>query len=95
MAEDVVGKALSGHSDRVAVHAVGAYAHDSAEAAGTEFEVLVKSILKSRGIFRAEFEDLHLGGLVEVSVEPALGFQFVLFHISLQVSSLVSNTLPG
>ena len=35
------------HGHRIAVHAVGAHAHDAAQAAGTEFQVFVESILVS------------------------------------------------
>ncbi len=80
--KNVVRKSLGGHSHRVLVHSVGAHAHDAAQSAGAEFQVLVESVFKCRGIFVAELEDLHFGGLVEVSFEPTLYFCFKFFHIS-------------
>ena len=78
--EDIVGEALGGHADRVAVHAVGPHAHDAAQAAGPELEVLVERVLESGGVVVAELDDLDLGLLVEVAVKPLLGFEFKFFH---------------
>ena len=78
--EDVVGQALRRHPHRVLVHPVGAHAHNATQATGAEFQVLIEGILEAGRIFRTEGEDLHLGVLVEIAVEPALCGFFVLFH---------------
>ena len=78
--EDVVGESLRGHSDRVFVHAVGAYAHDAPEASGTELEVLVECILEPGRVVVAELDDTAFGLRIEISVQPALGHFFIIFH---------------
>ena len=41
---DIVGKALSGHTHDILVHAVRARTHDTAETAGTKLQILIKCI---------------------------------------------------
>ena len=79
--QDVVREALGGHADRVAVHAVGAHAHDAAEAAGAELEVLVEGVFEAGRVADAELLDLDLGFLVEITVEPGLCSLFKFFHV--------------
>ena len=54
-------------------------ADNSAEAAGTEFEIAVEGILEAHRVIVPEFEDFALGFRVEISVQPALGDFFVRF----------------
>ena len=85
VAQDIVRKALGGHSDGVLVHPVGSDAHNAAETAGTEFKVLVERILECGGVQGAHPLDLHLGLLVEITFQPAHRFQFVFFHVDYYV----------
>ena len=71
--EDVVGEALRGHADDVLVHAVRARAHDAAQAARAELEVLVEG-LDQVGLVRVVEHRLHGGPrlLVEACAQPGL-----------------------
>ena len=42
--EDVVGEALSSHTNDILVHAVGTCAHDTAQTTSTELQVLIECI---------------------------------------------------
>ena len=74
----VVRQALGGHADGVFVHAVGANAHDAAQTARSEFQVAVEGIFETGRIIVPEFEDLTFGLRIEISVEPTLGYFFVI-----------------
>ena len=78
--EDVVGESLGGHADRVLVHAVGADAHDAAEASGAELEILVERVLETCWVVVAQLNDLAFGLGIEISVQPALGHFVKIFH---------------
>ena len=41
---DIVGKALSGHTYNILVHAVGARTHDTAQTASTKLQILIKCV---------------------------------------------------
>ena len=81
MVLDVVRKALGRHSDRVFVHPVGPYAHDSPESSGTEFEIAVERILERGGIIVPQCDDLALGFGVEIPFDPPLCNFLIIFHI--------------
>ena len=80
MGLDVVREALGGHAHGVLVHAVGAHAHDAAEAAGAELEVPVEGVFEADGVGFLQFLDFCLGLGVEVPFEPALDHFLVIFH---------------
>ena len=71
---EVVGQTLSGGADGVDVHAVGAGAHDAAEAAGAEFEVFVKGFDEFGLVLGFEhfFHLLPCFGVVAIG-EPVFG----------------------
>ena len=81
MGLDVVGEALGGHAHRVFVHAVGAGAHDAAQAAGAELQVAVEGVFQGNGIRVHQVFDLGLGLVIEVAGEPALCCLLVIFHM--------------
>ena len=78
---DVVGEALGGHAHSVLVHAVGAHAHDAAEAAGAELQIPVKCVFQRYRIRFHQLFDFCFGLLIEIAGEPALCHFFVIFHI--------------
>ena len=80
MGQDVVRKSLCGHTHGVLVHPVGSHAHNAAETARSEFEILVECVLKSCRIGVAQLQYFHFGFLVEITIQPTLGFQFKFFH---------------
>ena len=80
--QDIVCKALGGHTYRVFVHAVGAYTHNAAQAAGAEFKILVESIFKCSGVAVAEFDYLAFGFGIEVAGEPGIGPGNIVCHNS-------------
>ena len=69
----VVGQSLGGGADGVTVHAVGAYAHDAAHAAGAEFEVLVEGIDQFVGSLVYHLLNLLACLLVVLVGKPRLG----------------------
>ena len=70
----VVGKPLRGSPHRVDVHAVGPYAHNAAQTARTEFEVLVEALHELFHIVVHQVFDLLFRRFVIVAVEPGLSF---------------------
>ena len=76
--QDVVGESLGGHSDSVLVHPVGSDSHDAPETSGTEFKILVESVLEPGGVVVPELYDFHLGLGVEVPLQPLLGRCFII-----------------
>ena len=79
----VVGQALRCSAHRVDIHAVGAHAHNAAQAAGTEFEVFVEALHEFLHIVVDQILDLFFRLLVVVSVEPRLRlFQHLLFEFA-------------
>ena len=87
---DVVRKSLSGHSDSVFIHPVGADSHYATETAGPEFEILIERIFKRYRISVSKFYDFAFGLGIEIAVNPAFNGLFVIFHIILCVSILLS-----
>ena len=80
--EYVVGKALCRHPDRVLVHPVGAHSHQAAQAARTEIQILVESVLETGGIAVPEFYHLDPGLRIEIPFKPFPGcLVIVLCHI--------------
>ena len=71
----VVGKPLCGSAYRVDVHAVGTHAHDAAQAARTEFQILVKALGQLLPIVIHQIAHLLFGRFVVVAVEPFLRFR--------------------
>ena len=71
----VVGKPLRGHAHRIDVHAVGTHAHDAAQAARTEFQILVKALGQLLPIVIHQIAHLLFGRFVVVAVEPFLRFR--------------------
>ena len=64
----VVGKPLRGHAHRIDVHAVGTHAHDAAQAARTEFQILVKALGQLLPIVIHQIAHLLFGRFVVVAV---------------------------
>ena len=83
---DIVGKPLSGHADGVFVHAVGADAHDSAQAASAELEAAVKAFVEFFRVLGLHLADSSLCLFIVCSFEPSLyishsgGIESVLCH---------------
>ena len=79
--KDVVGKALSGHTHDVLVHAVGTCTHDAAQTARTKFQILIERIDESRLVFCIE-HSLHfcLSLGIESRREPLLCLSRTLFN---------------
>ena len=69
----IVGQPLGGHGHSVAVHAVGAYAHDAAQSPRAKLQVTVETLVQLLRISLRHVADGLLGGLVILSVKPALG----------------------
>ena len=67
----IVGQPLRGHGHGVAVHAVGAHAHDAAQPAGAELQMAVEALVQLRGIVGHRLNG-GLGFGVVVAVEPCL-----------------------
>jgi len=68
----VVGEPLRGHAHRIDVHAVGTHAHDAAQAARTEFQILVKALGQLLPIVIHQIAHLLFGRFVVVAVEYLL-----------------------
>ena len=81
MAQDIVRQALRSYAHRVFVHPVGADAHQSAQAAGAELQVLVERVFQTRGVLVAECDDLGLGRRVEIPGEPLLYIVPIVCHM--------------
>ena len=69
---DVVGQSLGCHTHGVFVHPVGAYAHNAAQTARTEFQTAVEGILQTDGVFPLHPADFFFRLFVEVAVQPSL-----------------------
>ena len=95
----VVGQALRGGTHRVDIHAVRAHAHNAAQTARTEFQVLVEALHKFLHIVLHQVLDLLFGLFVIMTVEPRLRlaqyhlFQFVC-HRFLSVLFIVQSAEP-
>ena len=73
---DVIGKTLSGHTYNVLVHAVGTYAHNTAQTTGTELQTLIEGVNKGSLVLIVQ-KSLNLClcfGIILVTVEPLLCF---------------------
>ena len=74
---EVVGEALGCSAYGVDVHAVGAYAHDSAESAGAEFEVFIECVDELCLVFIVKHSLNSLASLLVIlGAEPFLGLRF-------------------
>ncbi len=71
---EVFGQALRGGAHRVGVHAVRACAHDAAQTARTEFQILVEALDELFHIVIHQVFDLLPGLLVVLLAEPPFGF---------------------
>ena len=80
-AKDIIRQSLRGHPDRVFVHPVRPHTHQAAESPGAEFKILIKCILKARGIFIAELDDLGFGLRVEITRQPFLYIVEIVSHM--------------
>ena len=71
----VVREALRGGSHGVYVHAIGAHAHDAAQASGAELQVFVEGLDEVRRVVLVE-QGLHLatGLFVILWAQPDLSF---------------------
>ena len=75
---DEIGKALCCLSYRINIHAVGSRAYHSAQSSGSEFQILIKTILDFRIVSFDAFQFLF-GLLVKIIIfQP----EFVFLHIS-------------
>ena len=70
----VVRKSLRGSAHRIDVHAVRPHAHDAAQAARTELQVLVEALDELLHIVLHQVLDLLFRLFVIMTVEPCLGF---------------------
>ena len=71
---EIVGEALGGGADSVDVHAVGAGAHDTAQATCAEFQILVESLDQLRLILGVKHAAHLLARLlVIIGSQPFLG----------------------
>ena len=78
----VVGKTLGCHADCIFVHTVGSYTHNSAKTACTEFKIAVECVFQGYGIVSHKFLYLVFCLLVEIAVQPALGYlSEIFFHM--------------
>ena len=71
----VVGQTLRSHTHRIDIHAVRAYAHDTAQTTRTKLEVFVEALNKLLRVVLDQMFYLRLGLGVVVSVKPLLGFR--------------------
>ena len=69
---EIIGQALRSGADGIDVHAVGTHAHDAAQTARTELEVLVETLDELLHVVVQQVLDLLLGRLVVMPVEPSL-----------------------
>ena len=65
----IVGQALGGHSHRVFIHAVGAHAHNAAQAAGTKLQIAVETLVQLVRVVHHVADSL-LCFLVVLAVQP-------------------------
>ena len=67
----IVGQALRGHTDGVAVHTVGAHAHNAAQAARAEFKAAVETLVQFFGVLSLHLADSGLCFFIVCSFEPS------------------------
>ena len=71
----IVSQALSGHSHRVFVHAVGAHAHNAAQATRAELQTAVETLVQLVRVIHHVADSLF-GLLVILAVQPSLDVFF-------------------
>ena len=90
MRTDIIGESLGGHAHGVFVHAVRADSHDAAQAAGTEFQIPVKRILKPGGVLVTQFQYLHFGFGIKIPFHPFF-CDFLVIHIVVLLISTIGK----
>ena len=70
---EVVGQALRSQAKRVFVDAVGAHAHDAAQAARAKFQIRVKRFVEGRRVLGEPIADDGLIGFGKWGRKPSLG----------------------